>query len=441
MSESSNEKIKVSYKPQIIEDTKTITNQMVDKVKVTLNDLIADSVSKVNELNIQRFEEKQAELESEYQMKINEAIREYDVKKNELNQKIALKEEAILADAKAQAELILQNAFDESAEMYETVQNEITDLKGQLALYQQEVEKEKAHQDKELANRLDELNKIYQAKQRELEDSLTEREHELLHDARVEANQTLNEAEQQSHQIVATALDEAQELKAGTAHELLSEKAEHQAKLSDDFLRLNREKEWFSLYQEQVEQRYVEKERALYQKRQAEIDELELKVHELQNQTEFYQDMDQERKDKAFLVGLYICLIAGVNVVLMTLFKQSSVLFPIFSAFFGAYLIYTSLTNGRFERSTKKLMQKNEWLIEKNDQLKKQMEEASKKLEETTAEKNRLASEEQRQNALLKDVQKLQETIHQQVTERRLVESENLVLRKRLMDHVKHKED
>ena len=76
------ERIKIQFKPQIIEDTTTITDQMVDTVKGTLNELITESVSKVNELNIQRFEEKQAELEKEYQSKIGELIAEYEVKKN-----------------------------------------------------------------------------------------------------------------------------------------------------------------------------------------------------------------------------------------------------------------------------------------------------------------------------------------------------------------------
>lgn len=54
------------------------------------------------------------------------------------------------------------------------------------------------------------------------------------------------------------------------------------------------------MYQEQVEERYADKEQKLYQKTQAELDQLELKVHELQNQTDFYQDIDEQRKKNHF---------------------------------------------------------------------------------------------------------------------------------------------
>ncbi|MGX7420116.1 hypothetical protein ACWOFR_15055 [Carnobacterium gallinarum] len=444
MSESSkekDEKIKITFKPQIIEDTKNITSQMVDTVKVTLNDLITDSVSKVNELNIQRFEEKQAELELEYQTKISELISEYDEKKNELNRKIAAKEEAILENAKMQAELILQNAFSESNEMYDAVQNEITELKEQLVRYQKEVEHEKQRQDNELSKRLDDLNQLYQEKQSELEASLSEKEQALLYEARLEADRTRSQAKAESTQLLVETQLELNDLKTGTAHELLSEKAEHQAKLSADFLRLNREKEWFLLYQEQVEQRYAEKEQELYQRTQAELDELQLKVQELQNQTDFYHDMDEERKDKSFSIGLYICILSGASVVVISLLKQSSVIFPIFSAFLGAYLIYTTLTDGRFERHTKKLTKKNEWLIEKNEQLKKQMEELVQQLNETTVERNQLAEARNKEEIRVENIERLQETIRKQVTERRLVESENIVLRKRLMDQMKAKNE
>ncbi len=62
------------------------------------------------------------------------------------------------------------------------------------------------------------------------------------------------------------------------------------------------------------------------------------------------------------------------------------------------------------------------------------------KLNEATTERNQLAKADYEQEALLKDIEKLQQNIRQQVTERRLVESENIVLRKRLMDQVKNKE-
>lgn len=434
------ERIKILFKPQIIEDTTTITDQMVDTVKGTLNELITESVSKVNELNIQRFEEKQAELEREYQSKIGELIAEYEVKKNELDQKIADKEKLVLENAKLEAESILQNAYEESNEMYQSVQNEIINLKAQLLDYQAEVEKEKQEQDKELARRLDELNLVYQKKQAELEASLNEKEQALLRDARNEANQTKDEAKQESLLLLSEAQLKAADLRDGTAQELLEEKAEHQAKLSDDFLRLTREKEWFSLYQEQVEQRFIEKERALYQKTQTELDELQLKVHELQNQSDFYQDMDQERKDKSFSIGLYICLVAGVNVVLISLFGQNSVVLPILSAFLGSYLIYTTLTDGRFESGTKKLTKKNEWLIEKNDELAKKTTELTQSLQEVMTEKDQLAKAKFEHEALVQNLEELKDLVRKQGTQRKLVESENIVLRKRLMDQKKRTE-
>lgn len=109
--------IKLSFNPVPLEETKEITDQMVDHVKETLNELITDSVSKVNSENLKRFEEKEAALEREYQEELNELVMEYEEKKRRLEKQIAIKEQEILRDAKLQAESILQKAFDESNEM------------------------------------------------------------------------------------------------------------------------------------------------------------------------------------------------------------------------------------------------------------------------------------------------------------------------------------
>lgn len=427
--------IKLSFNPVPLEETKEITNQMVDHVKETLNELITDSVSKVNSVNLKRFEEKEAALEREYQEALNELVTEYEEKKRTLEKQIAIKEQAILRDAKLQAESILQKAFDESNEMYGFVQNEITELKDQLIVYQKEMEQEKIRQDSELANRLDELNKIYEAKHRQLEEELVEREQALLKDAKIEAEKTKNEAKKESTELLDETKVEVQDLKELATSEIISDKAAHQAKVSDDFLRLNKEKEWFSLYQEQVEERYADKEQKLYQKTQAELDQLELKVHELQNQTDFYQDIDEQRKEKSFSTGLYICLIAAVNVILLSVFRQATVILPILTAILGCYLIYTTLTDGRFEKKTKKVAKKNEWLIEKNDQFKKQIQDLETQIADLTAENSSLAENIQTHAELIKTVQSLENQLEEEQIDRKLIESENMNLRQRLMEN------
>lgn len=128
-------------------------------------------------------------------------------------------------------------------------------------------------------------------------------------------------------------------------------------------------------------------------------------------------------------------MIAAVNVILLSVFRQATVILPILTAILGCYLIYTTLTDGRFEKKTKKVAKKNEWLIEKNDQFKKQIQDLETQIADLTAENSSLAENIQTHAELIKTVQSLEVQLEEEQIDRKLIESENMNLRQRLMEN------
>lgn len=324
--------------------------------------------------------------------------------KQQVNEKVAigyyLKEHKMLQQAKQEAEIILMDAFRQSEEMYQEVQKDIKKAK-------QEVELKKRHS-------FEQYNKEI-----------------------IEAKKITQKAEQKADNIIAST-----HLKATQAEEeLLLKKAVFQQEIDRELEKLVKEKEWFELYQQQVQETIERKEKVLFLESRKKIEYEQVEKEKLQNKINYLKIVNAKRKINSYRIGLAIFGCAVILSTLLSLFRQS---IPVVSfinlclvfviACLAFALVYINLADGKNEQKIKRICSQNASLIDKNKEFVEIIDNLEKDAKKLIKEKIELERTKRHSQDNIEFLKIMQADLKNSEMYRRVLESENAALRKHLIN-------
>ena len=313
-------------------------------------------------------------------------------------------------DTQIEAEDILNEAYHQTKGIYQQVQNQLMEFKETIKECKRILDQEEQH-------RIRDMNK---------KTSLLEVKYAIKY-------QILNKTFQQEQKQL-----EQQLKKKSTDFELSLniKKEDYQREVIEYLDYLRKENEWFVSNQEQAKSHLEKKEKALFlsiQKKQAYY---ELNKLELTNELDYYNERTHTKKYKVLKVASLILILATLSVLQLTFSRPQLIIekiVPILIACATVYLFFISLVEGKQEKKQRKLFHHNQYLIEQNAKLKEEVLFIEEDLKQVMDKKAIFEKSDRSFADNFQFLDIMQQDLKESEMKRKVLESENIALRKYLL--------